>query len=59
MVKNIKLELIIMQMQIYKHEGNTIEIKSLYLEANKLINIIRFNYSILSLMINKNYIKDV
>ena len=37
MVKNIKLELIIMQMQIYKHEGNTIEIKSLYLEANKLM----------------------
>ena len=37
MVKNIKLELIIMQMQIFKHEGNTIEIKSLYLEANKLM----------------------
>ena len=37
MVKNIKLEVIIMQMQIFKHEGNTIEIKSLYLEANKLM----------------------
>ena len=31
MVKNIKLELIIMKMQIFKHEGNTIDIKSLYL----------------------------
>lgn len=37
MVKNIKLELIIMKMQIFKHEGNTIDIKSLYLEANKLM----------------------
>jgi hypothetical protein len=37
MVKNIKLELIIMKMQILKHEGNTIDIKSLYLEANKLM----------------------
>ena len=37
MVKNIKLELIIMNMQILKHEGNTIDIKSLYLEANKLM----------------------
>lgn len=37
MVKNIKLELIIMKMQILKHEGNTIDLKSLYLEANKLM----------------------
>ena len=37
MVKNIKLELIIMNIQILKHEGNTIDIKSLYLEANKLM----------------------
>lgn len=37
MVKNIKLELIIMNIQIFKHEGNTIDIKSLYLEANKLM----------------------
>ena len=37
MVKNIKLELIIMKMQIFKHEGNTIDIKSLYLDAQKLI----------------------
>ena len=37
MVKNIKLELIIMNMQILKHEGNTIDLKSLYLEANKLM----------------------
>ena len=37
MIKNIKLELIIMQIQICKHEGNTIEIKSLYLEATKLM----------------------
>ena len=37
MVKNIKLELIIMKMQIFKHEGNTIDIKSLYLDAQKLM----------------------
>ena len=37
MVKNIKLELIIMNIQILKHEGNNIDIKSLYLEANKLM----------------------
>ena len=37
MVKNIKLELIIMNIQIFKHEGNTIDIKSLYLEAQKLM----------------------
>ena len=37
MVKNIKLELIIMKMQIFKHEGNTIVIKSLYLDAQKLM----------------------
>ena len=37
MVKNIKLELIIMKMQKFKHEGNTIDLKSLYLEANKLM----------------------
>ncbi len=37
MVKNIKLELIIMHIQILKHEGNTIDIKSSYLEANKLM----------------------
>ena len=37
MVKNIKLELIIMNIQILKYEGNAIDIKSLYLEANKLM----------------------
>ena len=36
-VKNIKLELIIMKMQIFKQEGNTIDIKSLYLDAQKLM----------------------
>ena len=36
-VKNIKLELIIMKMQILKYEGNNIDIKSLYLEANELM----------------------
>ena len=37
MVKNIKLELIIMYIQILKHEGNNMDIKSSYLEANKLM----------------------
>ena len=37
MVKNIKLELIIMNIQICKVDGNTIDIKSLYLEAQKLM----------------------
>jgi hypothetical protein len=37
MVKNIKLELIIMKMQIFKHEGNTVDIKGLYLDAQKLM----------------------
>ena len=53
MVKNIKLELIIMQMQIYKHEGNTIEIKSLYLEANKLMKDQVFEDKFLVAIINE------
>ena len=38
MVKNINLELIIMKIQILKHVDNAIDIKSLYLEANKLMS---------------------
>jgi hypothetical protein len=53
MVKNIKLELIIMQMQIFKHEGNTIEIKSLYLEANKLMKDQVFEDKFLVAIINE------
>ena len=53
MVKNIKLELIIMQMQIYKHEGNAIEIKSLYLEANKLMKDQVFEDKFLVAIINE------
>ncbi len=53
MVKNIKLELIIMQMQICKHEGNTIEIKSLYLEANKLMKDQVFEDKFLVAIINE------
>ena len=53
MVKNIKLELIIMQMQIFKHEGNAIEIKSLYLEANKLMKDQVFEDKFLVAIINE------
>ena len=53
MVKNIKLELIIMQMQIYKHEGNTIEIKPLYLEADKLMKDQVFEDKFLVAIINE------
>ena len=53
MVKNIKLELIIMDMQIKKHEGKTIEIKSLYLEANKLMKDQVFEDKFLVAIINE------
>ena len=53
MVKNIKLELIIMQMQIYKHEGNNIEIKPLYLEADKLMKDQVFEDKFLVAIINE------
>ena len=53
MVKNIKLELIIMQMQICKSEGNAIEIKSLYLEANKLMKDQVFEDKFLVAIINE------
>ena len=53
MIKNIKLELIIMQIQICKHEGNTIEIKSLYLEATKLMKDQLFEDKFLVAIINE------
>ena len=53
MVKNITIELIIMQMQIYKHEGKTIEIKSLYLEASKLMKDQVFEDKFLVAIINE------
>ena len=40
-------------MQIYKHEGNTIEIKSLYLEANKLMKDQVFEDKFLVAIINE------
>ena len=36
-LKNLELQLIILNIQIYKNEGKNIDIKSLYLEANKLM----------------------
>ena len=53
MIKNIKLELIIMQIQICKHDGNTIEIKSLYLEATKLMKDQLFEDKFLVAIINE------
>ena len=53
MVKNINLELIIMKIQIFKHDGNTIDIKSLYLEANKLMSDQVFEDKFLTGIINE------
>ena len=53
MVKNINLELIIMKIQILKHDGNTIDIKSLYLEANKLMSDQVFEDKFLTGIINE------
>lgn len=52
-VKDIKLELIIINIQIWKYEGNTIEIKSLYLEAEKLMKDQLFEDKFLVAIINE------
>lgn len=52
-LKNVKLQLIIMEIQICKSQGNSIDIKSLYLEANKLMKDQVFEDKYLTAIINE------
>lgn len=52
-LKNLQLQLIILNMQVCKNEGKTIEIKSLYLEANKLMQDQTFEDQFLTAIVNE------
>ena len=52
-LKNLQLQLIILNMQVCKNEGKTIEIKSLYLEANKLMQDQKFEDQFLTAIVNE------
>lgn len=52
-LKNLQLQLIILNMQVCKNEGRTIEIKSLYLEASKLMTDQIFEDQYLTAIVNE------
>ena len=52
-LKNLQLQLIILEIQICKNEGKTIDIKSLYLEADKLMKDQTFEDQFLTAIVNE------
>ena len=52
-LKNLKLQLIILNIQICKNEGKTIEVKSLYLEAKELMKDQTFEDQFLTAIVNE------
>ena len=52
-LKNLELQLIILNIQICKNEGKNIDIKSLYLEANKLMKDQTFEDQFLTAIVNE------